>query len=419
MAAEDQPFSAQVLDRVRDRIEAGDLDTAAGRVEFGELDEQVAIALERQLQAVDAAVIEVGDGELGTALEVAREALEVYSAFSHQVMDLGRHWLGSAEARPLALASLRESVNRYERIVGQLEAVVPPELAEEWSRASSSAAQIGAAAAQVLAGLPGPLEGGQVDAAPRGDVVGEALRLNALMSALPVLACEVLDRAAVDLSGEAEGAAERTVVLAGFSFLVALAAAWWIGRSVATPLRRLTDRARLVGAGNLTGEPLLVSGPPEIAVASAAFNDVVANLALLERKAHALAECDFDAPVLASPLPGPLGQELQRSVRLLSGSIIERDGRQTRLAYQATHDPLTGIANRAEALSKLEAALARARRAGDVLAVVFIDLENFKGANDAHGHAVGDAVLRVVARAWRRRFAPVTSSPAWAATSSS
>ena len=132
-----------------------------------------------------------------------------------------------------------------------------------------------------------------------------------------------------------------------------------------------------------------------------AFNDVVDNLVLLERKTRALADCDFDDPSLAQPLPGMLGASLQRSVRVLSGSIIERQQLQQRLVHQATHDALTGLANRAELVSTLTAAHQRRRRSGDTttqVAVVFIDLDGFKRANDRYGHAVGDELLRVVAR---------------------
>jgi diguanylate cyclase (GGDEF)-like protein len=68
------------------------------------------------------------------------------------------------------------------------------------------------------------------------------------------------------------------------------------------------------------------------------------------------------------------------------------------LAFQAAHDPLTGLPNRPEAMRLIHAALSRAQRSGDLLALLFIDLDGFKAVNDAHGHHAGDEVLREVAR---------------------
>ncbi len=64
------------------------------------------------------------------------------------------------------------------------------------------------------------------------------------------------------------------------------------------------------------------------------------------------------------------------------------------LAYQ---DPLTGLANRRQLEQHLSMALARADRAGTAVAVLSLDLDGFKGVNDAHGHAAGDLLLRQLA----------------------
>jgi diguanylate cyclase (GGDEF)-like protein len=68
---------------------------------------------------------------------------------------------------------------------------------------------------------------------------------------------------------------------------------------------------------------------------------------------------------------------------------------------QALVDGLTGLANRRAASDALHAEAARAERLETQLSVVLADLDEFKEVNDAHGHAVGDEVLRVVARVLR------------------
>jgi len=72
--------------------------------------------------------------------------------------------------------------------------------------------------------------------------------------------------------------------------------------------------------------------------------------------------------------------------------------------FRADHDPLTTLPNRAAFAAALTSALARVRRSGDRLAVLFIDLDGFKEMNDRYGHEAGDAVLRSASRRLIRRL---------------
>jgi len=68
------------------------------------------------------------------------------------------------------------------------------------------------------------------------------------------------------------------------------------------------------------------------------------------------------------------------------------------LRYLAHHDPLTNLTNRALFYDRLATALSTAHRYQSNLALLFLDLNDFKGINDVYGHAVGDRVLCTVAR---------------------
>ena len=73
--------------------------------------------------------------------------------------------------------------------------------------------------------------------------------------------------------------------------------------------------------------------------------------------------------------------------------VTERVTLEEHLRHQALHDPLTGLGNRALFQDRVAHGLARAERTNSEVAVVFLDLDNFKEINDSLGHAAGDAVL--------------------------
>ena len=80
-----------------------------------------------------------------------------------------------------------------------------------------------------------------------------------------------------------------------------------------------------------------------------------------------------------------------------------------RLLHLATHDPLTGLANRDTFMERVELALGRAAR-DHVTAMLFVDLDRFKQVNDRYGHQCGDKLLASVARRLRDDRAPLRRS---------
>lgn len=95
--------------------------------------------------------------------------------------------------------------------------------------------------------------------------------------------------------------------------------------------------------------------------------------------------------------PQPNEERLLELATQLAALALERWQESEELRHRAFHDPLTGLPNRLLFLNRLEHAVARAQRDGGGIAVLFLDLDDFKRVNDTWGHAVGDVVLQEAA----------------------
>lgn len=102
-------------------------------------------------------------------------------------------------------------------------------------------------------------------------------------------------------------------------------------------------------------------------------------------------ECMCKRDVRPQQLARVLQFAMERQRRL-----VTLDAARVEAAHRATHDPLTGLANRDLFLDQLDRALAYGTRYGHKTGVLFVDLDGFKGINDEHGHARGDLILKAV-----------------------
>jgi predicted signal transduction protein with EAL and GGDEF domain len=201
--------------------------------------------------------------------------------------------------------------------------------------------------------------------------------------------------AAYALSGLRDGA--TVMALAGGAALMAVgdgvyAAEVASGNLVATPVSTLAWAAGMTLMTVAFYLPVRPAGPatppwakiavPGLSAAAVVPVDVLSPLFSLQ---HVLATLALTLVV------GRLMMSLQENSRLLAS-----------LHGAATTDRLTGLANRPMLFERLEEALARRRDTGMPLAVLFLDLDDFKAINDAHGHDCGDEALIAVAAQLRR-----------------
>lgn len=119
-------------------------------------------------------------------------------------------------------------------------------------------------------------------------------------------------------------------------------------------------------------------------------------------------------PALAVAEAQQVGDALARASELLLARTSERDvatkeravvaAKANAFEHAASHDALTGLPNRAQFFESLDAHVARHERLGGGFTVIFVDLDDFKPVNDAHGHAVGDELLCAFAARLRASF---------------
>ena len=168
-------------------------------------------------------------------------------------------------------------------------------------------------------------------------------------------------------------ASERTIATATLragllALLVLFVTAW----AITGPVRRLTTGTRRLAAGDL-GARVRRGGASELDELAHAFNHMAAELA-----------------------------QAERAVQTYQAQLEQRvEERTLQLRHLAEHDPLTNLPNRRQLFSRLNGLLHATPREGKHIAVLFMDLDNFKTVNDTLGHEFGDRVLTQIGQRLR------------------
>ena len=96
-----------------------------------------------------------------------------------------------------------------------------------------------------------------------------------------------------------------------------------------------------------------------------------------------------------------LGGDLRSAMLRLQAEVARVKASKARLSYMAEHDALTDLPNRVLGRALFESALASARRHGTRVALMLVDIDNFKSVNDSLGHTAGDELLKQVSERLR------------------
>jgi len=171
----------------------------------------------------------------------------------------------------------------------------------------------------------------------------------------------------------------RNALVASFlASMIAFGVAVIIAQTITRPLVRLSVASREIGRGKLDTK-LPEAGKDEVGRLTDSFAAMTSHL---------------------SETIGSLRQrteDLALANERLQREASERQVAQERMRHQADHDALTGLPNRELLKDRLGVAISQARRAGENVAVLFVDLDRFKMINDSLGHSIGDEAIKVFA----------------------
>jgi diguanylate cyclase (GGDEF)-like protein len=309
-------------------------------------------------------------------------------------------------ATPAQVQSLIVSHQQFEDSTSDFPAALGPQATDAWKDLSSDgltsrfSAYVRTGIAAGLGHLPAPVA---VDATGISSVARTEVAWAASLTTLVLASSADLRAATATQASSATTTLILTCALVALFLIVVLVTLFLLGRAVRRPLDRMVAAATSVREGELEVPLLDESGPKELALAAAAFNEMASTLRAVQAQAIALSSGDRDDPVLRRQLPGRTGAALQTALDQLQRSVQSSQREREALFQRATRDSLTGLLNRGAALEALELDLASVRRSGgeQVLTIFFIDVDDLKSINDSIGHDGGDAAIVAVADALR------------------
>ncbi|MCW8886274.1 MAG: diguanylate cyclase, partial [Motiliproteus sp.] len=164
------------------------------------------------------------------------------------------------------------------------------------------------------------------------------------------------------------------IILGVMAAIVTALISWWMAGFIAAPVIRACDAARQISKGKFDQrvDVRTVLVPAEMKDLAMAFNR-------MSDEVHHSQQI--------------LEQRVEERTEELREEIKTRKAAEEKVRFLAMHDAVTGLPNRVALHDRIDECLQQKRVVGDMLAVLFIDLDGFKPINDRYGHAMGDLVL--------------------------